>query len=292
MAALLSQRYKRYVGHDGRIKRDEAFNGMALVVALVAVMMSLVLVYPKESLLKRVFQANIQDSLTQVYVENLIRFDPSNWSLKLIYIKTIEPKLTWSQLFDLTKPILAQGDEQQQKEAIQLLLSKLSRSADSDVDHASQLWPILALALSLSWTAADYQQLIELSLILNNDDITKQLISRLVQQQPDQLTDILKELAATALARGHYFISAQLLFQLRQLDEQVELQREALMQGLAILMAGNLHAQALVALNEQVGALENDVVVLRYLIYVAQASGNPKLAASYAKRLVGLTHEP
>ncbi len=99
-------------------------------------------------------------------------------------------------------------------------------------------------------------------------------------------------MAATALARGHYFISAQLLFQVRQLDEQVELQREALMQGLAILMAGNLHAQALVALNEQVGALENDVVVLRYLIYVAQASGNPKLAASYAKRLVGLTHEP
>lgn len=291
MAQLLSQRYKRYVGHDGRIQRETVLNPLVLITSLFIVLMSLALVYPKESLTQRLFQANIQDALTLAYVENLIRFEPNNMALRLLYLKEKLPGSTWNQLIELAQPILLHGDLGHKKEVIMLLLTKLETLSEPQVTKQAEMLLLLRLALSFTWQISDYEKLIQLSLSAHNIDLTQQLLVRWLQQQPDNPVELLESVAKYALAQGHYQLSAQLFFDLRYMSDDVEYQAYALIQGISILLAGNMQKQAMMAAKEHSGELIQNLTVLRYLIYAAQAAGDTKVASEYARLLVGLSRE-
>lgn len=292
MALLLSQRYKRYVGHDGRIKRETTLNTLVLVTSFLMVVTSLLLVYPRENLTQRLFQANIQDLLTLVYVENLMRFEPNNASLKLLYLKTKLAKLTWDQLQELAQSIWVYGSLEQQQEVVMLLLVKLESLPNALVTKQAEVWRLLQLALSFTWQMRDYEKLIQVSLFANNAELTQQLLDRWLEQRPDNPIELLEAVAKYALAQGNYQFSAQLYFDARYASDDAQYQAYALIQGISILLAGNMQKEALIAAKEHVGELIQDLTVLRYLIYTAQAAGDVRLASVYSRRLVGLSREP
>nr|MCH9742055.1 hypothetical protein [Pseudomonadota bacterium] len=120
-------------------------------------------------------------------------------------------------------------------------------------------------------------------------EIAQRIIPIWLNAQPINPIVFLEEAAKQALGLGYYQQSAMLYFQIQAIANTLDQQKSAFMQAIAILVAGGFHQEALTAIDAHVGNLLTDEDVLRYLIKVAQAAGQPKRASLYARLLLNMS---
>ncbi|MCI4410874.1 MAG: hypothetical protein JHC38_04285 [Thiotrichales bacterium] len=289
MPDMLPPRSRRYVGHDGRIPRELTLSPITLIFGLVLLLGVLVLVFPKESLLTRIFQADLNDSLTRTYLENLVRLEPNNVALKGLYLKSRLPYLSWQQLVEETTPIIEHGSHEEKQLIVPILLKKLAQEQNKSQTLLQTQRRLLLFAFEPGWQADTLEAMLTQALALHEQEIAQRIIPIWLNAQPTNPTVFLEKEAKQALGLGYYQQSAMLYFQIQAISHDQNQQKSAFMQAIAILVAGGFHQEALTAIDAHVGNLLTDEDVLRYLIKVAQAAGQPKRASLYARLLLNMS---
>lgn len=292
MPNMLPPRSRRYVGHDGRIPREQALSPITLIFGLVLLLGVLLIVFPKDSLLTRIFQANLNDALTRSYLENLVRVEPNNTALKGLYLKSRLPYLSWQQLVDETAPIIEHGTHEEKQLIVPILLKKLAQEQNKSQTLLQVQRRLLLFAFEPGWHVETLEAMLTQALALHEKEIAQRIIPIWLHEQPTDPTVFLENQAKQALGLGDYQESAMLYFQIQSISNTLAQRKLAFMQAISILISGGLHQDALAEIDNHLGELDTDEEVLRYLINVAQAAGQPKRAAHYARLLLQMPAVP
>jgi hypothetical protein len=283
---MLPPRSKRYVGHDGRIPREQTLSFLELSVGLTILIALLILVFPRDGILQRVFQENVNDPLTVAYVINLLKIDPDNPQLKGLYFKQRLTVLSWQQLRDETQQLLVSGSKEERHMVASLLLAKIGQESNKTEEMQQLVRHLIAMGLEDGWQEKDLQLMIEQALVLSETEMAHKMLINWWQATPTAPWQWLDGLAAFELGQGRYAQSALISLVSRQFSDEPAAQKRYFIQGIKTLIAGGLYQDAMDAADFYVGGLVADEQVLRKLIEVAQASGQPKRAVMYIKLLL------
>jgi hypothetical protein len=283
---MLPPRSKRYVGHDGRIPREKTLSFVELTVGLTILIALLILVFPRDGILQRVFQANVNDPLTVAYVINLLKIDADNPQLKGLYLKQRLPSLSWQQLRDETQQMLTEGSPEERHMVATLLLTKLGQIQNKTEEMQQLVRRLIQMGLEDGWQEKDLQLMIEQALVLSETEMAHKMLLSWWRASPTEPWQWLDGLAAFELGQGRYAQSALVSLVSRQFSDEPAAQKQYFLQGMKTLIAGGLYQDAMNAADVYVGDLVSDEQVLRRLIEIAQASGQPKRANMYVKLLL------
>jgi hypothetical protein len=283
---MLPARSKRYVGHDGRIPREHTLSMLELFVGLVVLIVLLALMFPRDSLMQRIFVADVNDPLTIAYVANLSKLDPDNAQLKKLYLQQRLQSLPWQALREETRNMLVSGTREERHIAATLLLLKIAQTNEKSDEMLALARDLVKLGLEPGWASQELKPMIEQALALTETDVAHKMLVAWWQAEPESPWDWLDGLARRELGQGRYAQSALVSFLSRQFSTDRETQKRYFFQGMSTLIAGGLYQDVAEASEVYSGDLIQDEQVLRKLIQIAQSSGQLERANVYAKLLL------
>jgi hypothetical protein len=283
---MLPARSKRYVGSDGRIPREHTLTLLELVVGLMTLIALLVLMFPRDSLMQRLFKADVDDPLTVAYTLNMLKVEPNNPQLKGLQLRQKLKSLSWQELRDETQEMLASGSIQEKHVAASILLMKIAQSEQKTPEMINLSRELLRFGLESGWQPQELQPMIERAFALSELELAQKMLKAWWALKPSAPWVWLEGLAAAELSQGRYGQSALISFNAREFSQDRVAQKRYFMQGLATLMSGGLYQDAMDAADRYVGDLISDEQVLRHLVKNAQAAGQPKRANRYARLLL------
>ncbi len=271
-----------------RLMSNWTLAGFAFVV-----MIPLVLIFPKQELLRQASQQNLGDILTVNYLSNLLTADPGNMELRIllaehkIHLKETQevpgliapviksPDPVWHLKGVLTeyKFLTSQYWDAKPNSTIRADLKSLRIAAFRNL--AVKEWDIPVTA----YLAGQADQ-------LHEHGLSVLLYRKLSDSAAMMPTEWFAETAVGALDDGDYELAAHLYFIARHKEHHVEKQREYLLAGIRALMAGSLFDEAMQAMDDHTGKLENDPETLYALIQIARAANDHPRAVRYAKKLL------
>lgn len=318
---MLPARWKRYVGHDGRIPRLKTLTWPELLVGVLMMTLLLALMFPRDDLIVRITQADLNDQLTQAYLANLAKAERHNTQVQVLYLRTLLASMDDD---DLMRKGLALVQKQAAVVQGELMPFFLQRVESLPLDAVLELAPLV-----LETTSQDTRQHFAEHLLLRlhfypvHDVQRQQWIDRLLswpedtpwsetaqmllvmesfrqkqvsaafdrlniwwQKQPMDAASRAEQLSRLLLGYGEYLMAAQVRFWLQQRLTDVHAQKQQYLLALDDLMAGNLYEQIMPLAGQHLGALGEDVQVLRQLVQLAQATGQSALAGRYARQLL------
>jgi hypothetical protein len=247
----------------------------------------LAVIFPRRTLIAKLYDQERLDDLTLSYVDNLRRTEPANADLAILLARIRQEQLGVAELESLVLPILAQGDARQRGEARWLLLGAYERALDQDASAAGQLRRRLGelldgaarddlpVRLAGAFAAAAFR--------LDRPDLGLAFLRRVGGDKP---VATLVANGRAALADGRYGIAAEYFLLARRYAGDRDQARELFEEGIGALMAASRFRQAMQAADRHVGDLADDPATLRYLARTALAAGDAPRAAYYARRLV------
>lgn len=122
--------------------------------------------------------------------------------------------------------------------------------------------------------------------LANKFRIESERLAYLALIVPELVPKTPEEYAREWLGLGDYATAAHYFFVAREEATNTEDARRLFMTGMGAWMASSQFKQAMLAADQHIGDLDNDLQTLRYLTRVALAAGDPARAAYYARRLV------
>ncbi len=289
---MLPPRSKRYVGHDGRIPREKTLTIIELTVGLIVLLLLLLLMFPRDTLVARVLQANQQDALTHAYLANLLKIEPDNQQLlalaaqqQRLLQQQAYASLSWKAFYDAYYEQLTGRDLMLRHRLLGVWFDKVMFEPESE-ERSLRLGVLLPFAQGLPWTEEQQKMLIELAFSVSQGILAQKMLDTWLTTHPSNVSVWLDYLAKLLLGQGHYEQSANMRFTAMHQTEERHQQKELLLEGLKTLMSGGLHQQTMAAIDVHVGDLLNDEAVLRSLLRYSQAAGQQQRANGYAKRLL------
>jgi hypothetical protein len=289
---MLPPRSKRYVGHDGRIPREKTLTLLELTVGSVVLLALLALMFPRDSLVERVLQANQQDALTHAYLANLLKIEPDNQQLLALAAQQqrfVQQRayatLSWQKLYEDHYAQLTSDDRVQRNMLLGVWFDKV-RFAPASEERSVRLRELLPLAQGLDWVEDQQKMLIELSFLASERELAQKMLSEWLGKKPADVLVWLDYLAKLLLGQGQYEPSANIRFIAMQQTDDREQQKGLFLEGLKTLMAGGLYQQTMDAMDSYAGDLIGDEAVLRSLLRFSQAAGQQQRARRYAKLLL------
>jgi hypothetical protein len=289
---MLPPRSKRYVGHDGRIPREKTLTILELSVGSIVLLALLALMFPRDSLVERVLQANQQDALTHAYLVNLLKIEPDNQQLLALAAQQQRfirqqayANLSWQKLYQEYYAQLTSDDRVQRNMLLGVWFDKI-RFAPASEERSVRLRELLPLAQELDWAEDQQKMLIELSFLSSERELAQKMLSEWLGKKPADVLVWLDYLAKLLLGQGQYEPSANIRFIAMQQTDDREQQKGLFLEGLKTLMAGGLYQQTMDAMDSYAGDLIGDEAVLRSLLRFSQAAGQQQRARRYAKLLL------
>jgi hypothetical protein len=289
---MLPPRSKRYVGHDGRIPREKTLTILELSVGSIVLLALLALMFPRDSLVSRVLEANPQDALTHAYLVNLLKIEPDNQQLLALAAQQQRfirqqayANLSWQKLYHDYHTQLTNSDPSQRSVLLGVWFDKIRFVPPSD-ERNSRLRELLPFAQGLDWIEDQQKMLIELSFLASERELAQKMLSEWLMSKPANPLTWLDYLAKLLLGQGQYESSANIRFiAMQQIDDR-EQQKVFFLEGLKTLMAGGFYQQTMDAMDSYAGDLIDDEDVLRSLLRFSQAAGQQQRARRYAKLLL------
>ena len=288
---MLPARSKRYVGLDGSISRERLAGPWQLLLVLIISVLLFYVVYPRRTLVGRLYDQHDLDDLSLSYVQNLLRADPHNADAALLMARQRSDELAPRELQALVDPYLDAADprrrllaEEMELHALERELAGSEQGKSPDADVAARLRRILEgiverpdldpqRARRYAWLASQ----------ANLQDLAEQLIRiALAGASAAEL-----EQAGLEAERDGQIPLAQYLFLLacdRSTEPVGQLRR--LQRGTRSTLAQGQPAQALRLAQKHLGPLRDDRAALRWMTRLALSAGEPQQAAEYARDLV------
>lgn len=142
-------------------------------------------------------------------------------------------------------------------------------------------------AAGLALAPAQTGQLAEKAARAGEPEVARRMMARyLASGAAPRTAAFLSAAAAQMLGAGDYRLASRLYLEARRLAGEPAQQRELFIKGIASLQAGNLMAEALQSAERELGELDSDREVLKFLTRLALAAGKPAVAERYANRLM------
>lgn len=262
----------------------------------VVVLLALVLIFPKQELLRQATREKLGDPLTASYLANLLKTDPANLELRLLLA---EHKIHLGELADipsLLEPALRSANQDWQANGRMLeykyLTAQAARSKEGSPQRAALMERRRAALAPLSerpWPTQTLMYLAGQAAELHERAIVARLY-RSIADSPKQMSlEWYAESAARVLGEGDYELAAQLYFIARNQADSLPRQREFLIAGVKALMANSRYSQALEAADRHLGNLGDDPDTLYFLARTARAANDPVRADRYARKMLRLS---
>ena len=268
----------------------------ALLGVTMAVMATLYLLFPRQSLMDTVQREAGNDELTADYIAALLRTEPANFDLRMLLAEKRHALGQTGLAREAMEPVILTSDPALRRRVLLLEYRILETEAGTpdpgnSAGSASQaqLRERLKRYLAEDWPPQQLLEFARKARARRMTDMAAAFSQRLEQSRALIPPHWLAEAAQEALADGDYVQSARLYFSAQKRAAAREDKRGYFLKGLGTLRSGNLLRQALEAADAEIGDLHDDEETLAYLTRLALAAGDPKRAQTYVKRLLHLS---
>lgn len=286
---MLPDRSKRYASSEGDIPRLGLTTNWQLLLLALLVLGLLYLIYPRSALVEQLYEQETLDELTLSYIRNLYRADTRNADAALLLAKFGATQMAPRALESMLTPFAEAGDARQRNQARVILLQTYERMLDERPSPGEvqrirgRLRQLVQDAVDDTLPAGLAHQLAAFAFRLGMPRQSELILQR---SGMDLTVASLAEQGRAALARGDHALAAQYFLLARDRVTDLGQARRLFQQGIDAYLAGALYAQAMRAIEQHLGGLEDDLPTLRYVVRTALVAGEPAQAARYARRLV------
>lgn len=282
--------------NSDQVTRPHLLSPWVLVGFALSIVLVLLLIFPKQDLLRQAARERLGDPLTVSYLANLLRTSPHNLEMRLLLA---EHKLflgEFDEVSDLIAPALHSKDAEWQKRGLLLQYKYLTKLYQKSPPRSAQRAELMAQrqATFLRLSARKWPLLTLIYLAGQANELHERGIVTLLYRAIDeaaagQSADWMAATARRVLGEGDAELSVHLYFLARNKAYSVAEQREFLLAGIKILMANGRYGEAMQAADRYVGKLIDDPDTLYFLVRAARASNDPERAARYARRMLNLS---
>jgi hypothetical protein len=283
------ERSKQFALPDAEIPRLVLASNWQLLLIAVLVLALLVVIFPRKTLVEKLYAQQTLDELTQSYVQNLYRADTQNADIAVLLARSQQDKLDLATLERMLLGLTTTGDARQRNQARLMLAKAYLKALSAQPDKretlrvSAQLTTLMKQAekeeippaLSRIFAAAAFE--------LSSPRLGFEFLERVAGGSS---VDVMAQRGREALAQGDHSLAAQYFLMAREQVKDPDQARVLFKQGIDALMAASQFKEAMLAAEQHIGDLGNDAPTLRYLARTALAAGQPVQAAHYARRLV------
>jgi Tfp pilus assembly protein PilF len=274
-------------------ERPKLMSGWTLAGFAVLVMIPLVMIFPKQSLLREASHQRLGDLLTINYLTNLLHAEPGNLELRLLLAEHRLQLGETEDILELIQPALDSDDPEWRNKgylaSYKLLFAELRKTAPSSPGYAAlqerskklfykishQQWPLSTLV----YLAGQAEGMHEHGVAL--------LLYRAIDEAAEKMPAAwFADAALRSASDGQYELAAHLYFVARHREYTIAGQREYLLAGIKALMMAGLYERAMQAADEHLGNLQNDDETLYSLVQLARTANDQRRAVRYSRLLL------
>lgn len=286
---MLPERSKRYAGIDGEIPRLTLASNWQLALVALLVLALLVLIFPRTTLVEKLYEQETLDALTQSYVLNLYRADSKNADAAILLTKTEQDSLDLGSMEARLLPWIDAPDPRQRISAWVMLTQAYQKALTHTSDPVerkhliNQLTRILVRASREPLRPSRLRFFATAAFEANLPRLGLAFLRNLDNEDPLQT---LEQRGNMALGQGDLDAAAEYFLMARDLCGDRNQARRLFQQGIGAAMAASRYQSAMRLAQTHLGDLADDPATLRYLTRTALAAAAPLLAAEYARKLV------
>lgn len=256
------------------------------------------LLFPKTDLERRLATSQDESELSINYLINLLRSDPNNESLQaLLKAKQLRQMEIKRAAEEASRQALPTAVEALWKQWQSLYsdyqeAEKLSAKSTHQID---QLRPAVMQALrAIPRQDLSQEQMLYLassSLVLRDTPFALELYEELAQHTADgaQRSQIYAEASRQLLGFSQYEDASRLLQKASVSAESTPQTREYLLNAIQVLQAANRSKDALALAEANLETLGDEPFILKKIVELARAAGQPATAEKYVKKLLKLS---
>jgi hypothetical protein len=278
------------------LERPRLMSNWTLVGFAVVVLIPLVMIFPKQDLLRQAAQQRLGDPLTIGYLTNLLKADPHNLELRILLAEHRIFLGETDGIPELIGPALKSNSSIWQSKGWLIQYKYLTRlylqSAENTPQKAELGQRRTAAFMKLlgrDWPVPTLVYLVGQADQLHESGISAVLLRTLSDASATMPAAWFAETAASVRGEGNYELAANLYFIARHKENSLAKQRRYLMSGIRALMSGGLYSQAMKAIDQHLGNLEDDTETLYFLVLTARAANDQERAVYYSKKLLHLS---
>jgi len=258
----------------------------------------LVAIYPHEALIERVLAAP-PGGITEAYLANLLRTDPTNPQLRVMLARNQLHAGLHERVATTLAPALAASDPQLRREALWLLWQSEEARYQRLPEDARER-PALRRALrdklgeiaAQAWNENILAEIARKAIEFGDTPLGLRLFDQLAAAGTGRTDFWYAEAAQAALGEGEYRAAAEFYLIAREKAATLAEQRRYFLAALRAMQSGDRGAEALeMAEREIIEApeLADDGATLELIVRLARAARRPDLADRYARRLLRLS---
>jgi polysaccharide biosynthesis protein PelB len=281
-----------------RLERPRLIAPHALVGIGALVCVLLVVLYPYRELVQYTISATRGDTLTLVYLRNLLRTDVANPELRLALVRQSLARRDYAEARAVLAPLLAaRPDGPVSTDAnwvdwtiFESELLALPHGSDRRNALDAELPERLRRAVAIKGLTDDNRMsLVERALSYDQAVLALELLSAFNPDGHRMDPRLYRRASAELLGHGAYEGAADMLLRARRVEPDAMQRRSLFLQAIRILQSGNLPSQALDTAERELGELADDTEVRYYLVTLARAANRPDRAAFHARHMLKLS---
>lgn len=283
------ERSKQFALPDAEIPRLVLASNWQLLLMAVLVLALLVVIFPRKTLVEKLYAQQTLDELTQSYVQNLYRADPQNADVAVLLARSQQDRLDLAALERMLLGLTSAGDTRQRNQARLMLAKAYLKALTAQPDKRETLR--LSAQLTTLMKQAEKEEIPEslarvfaaAAFELSSPRLGFEFLDRV---SAGRSVEVMVQRGREALAQADYSLAAQYFLMAREQVKELDQARVLFKDGIDALMAASKFNEAMLAAEQHLGNLGNDAATQRYLARTALAAGQPVQAARYARRLV------
>lgn len=278
-------------------QRPRLFTPLAVLLMGGVAAVLMVLLFPRDQLRRDLLSQQQPDSLTALYLQAHLRYEPQNEAMRLalarVQLALRETAAARRTLVFLLKSADPRLREEARWMSYEVDLQTLYAWPNGSSDRAAARGELLARLKrdfpELQPDNPHFHSYTNLVWRLDAPDLAKQAYAAALAEPTKVGSDWLRVGARTALGQSDYLLAAQMYFAARRVTYDYAQSRQDYLDALAVLQAGNLLQEALTLGAQQLEGFSRDTVVLERLTRLAMAANRPDLAEEYARRMLRLS---
>jgi Tfp pilus assembly protein PilF len=262
----------------------------------IAVIVTLVLIFPGHGLLSQKMAKQRPDDVSLTYLGNLAKKEPENSELRFTLAqketeigKIKEARAALEPLYNSPDPAVRQRARLQD---FKLQMQQMNAQPPSSKERERDLERLRQELVAMSqyeWPASGLIELADLAGQIGARKIRADIYLRIARGDGKVDRKWIDKAGQAVLADGEYKTSADIYFLAMDRAESREDKKHYFMSAVKALQAANMPREALAAAERHAGALLDDDEMLRFMIKLAQASNDTTRAQAYAKRLMRMS---
>lgn len=276
--------------------RPRLFSGWALSGFALAVLIPLVLIFPKQELMRQASLQKLGDVLTINYLSNLLKTEPDNLELRLLLAEHWIYIGETRGVSELIQPAINSPDPTWQAKGLLTEYKNLTMQISSSPKGSAQLRALIAhrqeVFLRVLWRPWSVPTLVYLAGQADQMEekaIAAQLYTAIEDASASESVDWFASVAARVLGEGQNKLAAHLYFIARHKANSLSEQRDFFLAGVHALMSASLFKQAMQSIDRNLGNLSDDRDTLYSLTLIARAADDQSRAVRYAKQLLRIS---